>query len=236
MLGIEETGLEHAALEMLVETLDFLVGGMLARLVIRHRFPKGGNTQLVGQNLHRGGHVERGEFRISGDGRQQLAQFDFGSGEPVGLVAENQRHGLGARDLHHARCRFARSHHRYRDLTGPRGARDRERGPGQRLIEIRAHACAGEHVARSYGKPFGLGVREALRRHQQELPEAHRLQRPRRRADVPRMRGLAQHDADILERIGSVHCEHAIRVNKRITRASYCGAADDLRRSLEYRI
>lgn len=164
---------------------------------------------------------------IRGYSRKQLAQIDFGSSEPADLTSKNQRHRLRARDLDHARGRFACGHHRNRDLTGPRGARDRKRGPGQRLIEIRAHAGAGEHVARSYGKPFGLRVREALRRHQQELPETHCFQRARRGADVSRMRGLAQHHADILERIGGDHMEYAIRSLPRITRVRHRGAADN---------
>jgi hypothetical protein len=79
---------------------------------------------------------------------------------------------------------------------------------GQRFIKIRAHAGASEHVDRSYGKPLRLGVREALRRDQQELPEAHRFQRARRSADIAGVRGFAQHYPDVFENIGG----HSLRI------------------------
>jgi hypothetical protein len=82
-------------------------------------------------------------------------------------------------------------------------AGDRERRPGEGLVEARAHAGPLQHIGRAGSEPLGLRIGIAPGRDQAELREPHRLQRARRRPDVSRVRRLAQHDPNILQGIRS---------------------------------
>ncbi|EIL93389.1 hypothetical protein UU5_12980 [Rhodanobacter sp. 115] len=58
------------------------------------------------------------------------------------------------------------------------------------------HAGRFQHVIRACRQGMSLGIRETVRRHQFHPGETHGADGPRRTADVARMRGAHQHEAE----------------------------------------
>ena len=73
------------------------------------------------------------------------------------------------------------------------------------FIERGANPRPGQHIVRAARHRGCLRVRKKSRLYQYETAESHGLHRPRRSADVARMRGANQNNAYALQQVGLVN-------------------------------
>ena len=97
-----------------------------------------------------------------------------------------------------------------REIAVARRARHREHGAAQRLVEGRRTRTRASSTSDRRAARASFGFADAGKRcgaTSMQAREPHRLHRARRGADVAGMAGLAEHDADVRERI---ECRQAI--------------------------
>ena len=187
--GVEKAAFEKRALQVRVE---FSSSSKLAR-ALRRLAPwvvtQARRAQLVGDDLDRGGEVERGNTPgFVRYGRQQLALVHLLAGQPERLVAEYDAAGWAraastTRAAPPAPSPSARRFHAARAEQATTKA-----DPAERFFEARAdRACRRAHRPPDC-QPFRLRIGKTPRRHEHEPREPHGLHRARGRADVAGMR------------------------------------------------
>jgi hypothetical protein len=85
--------------------------------------------------------------------------------------------------------RSARSELLERHATTPRRAPQHKLAVGYRTDEIRHDDRLAQHIVRACRESRRFMVGKLMRLHEHEPRESHRAYRPRRRADIARMRG-----------------------------------------------
>ena len=128
-----------------------------------------------------------------------VAALQFIVGQTACLAPEQHRHRARPCLPDDFRGRFPNVAHGpgYAPLAGTGSNHPHAVADGR--FQVIEHPAAFNDIAGARRPPLGLGIREALRPHQRQAPDAHGFHGPRGGADVARMAWLHQHDADVLK-------------------------------------
>ena len=179
-------------------------------------FIAGLTEDFVTHYLHRLRQIEREIGRVAADGHQAVAALHFFDAQTEGFVAENQRRRQisagGGKDFG---GEFARAVQGGGQLAFAAGERAAQHGVGQRFGQGGADAGVFQDVGGAgcehetlFRQPESGGVGRIKARRlgrnrrghqiggdQHQAGQPHGFHRPRRRADIGRMAGAAQHHA-----------------------------------------
>src|ERR1700722_6733190 len=162
-----------------------------ARLRLLQRY-----EDFVGQKLHGHGQIQRAILGVGGDAHQHIAMIQVLRGEAVTLGAEQQCGSILVGQGDDAPRDIARR----RELPVI-GARTRRRagdelGVAYGLGDGRDGARPAENVVRAGRQRIGLSMGKGARANQDQIGQGHVFHGSRTRADIARMAGIDEDDAN----------------------------------------
>ncbi len=148
------------------------------------------HAQLIAEDLHRLGEIERGIFGIGRDHDRGLAKRELLVLESGAFVAEDHRHPLPGTDAAERLGRgLAGGEEGDAHASTPGRGSESEVHVEQRRGELGADLGLGEQFRSPGGHRLGFRVGEAIGCHQDQAPQAHRSHRAGAGADVARVGG-----------------------------------------------
>ena len=165
----------------------------------RQRFaaaPQRRHAQLIGQHLYRLGQVERAEVGMGVDVNQLMATLNFLVGQAMPLTAEQDRDALPRRLRQSTFRRPADIHLRHRQAPQPGAGSQHQGATFQCRFQAVVNGAVLQHIVGAGSTGRGIGMWIDLWRHQVQALQAHDLHRPCSRADVARVGGVDQYNAD----------------------------------------
>src|SRR5690606_15931695 len=199
--------LDQEALEVRVEMLE--LGGRRKARTARRGLgerargvgpagaQKSRHPELVAHDLHGHREIERRERGVRRNLHVQHAARERLVREPRLLAPEHHRGAIPRLDrVPDPRGRFARIGTWPLDAARPCARADDERAVRNRIVEGLVHVRPLEQIGRAGRTRGRLLARERARRDEREIVEPHRFHRARARADVTRVRGFDENDAD----------------------------------------